>query len=237
MHPGLRLFAAAAVLLSAHLASAQTNLALDRFDPAVAGDAFFGVEAPPMPSDFAIRARATFNWAHHPLVLRDANDDTRRYVVVRNQVFGNIGGAFEVWKRLTLSVDLPVAIAQTGPNIGSTTISQPDGARVGDLRLGARVLLLQPRDWFHVSIAGFAYAPTGGSDSQASAYVSDDKWRGRAQVILNGVSDRILWSFVAGPEFRDSQRYVGVRQGGTLIRGGAAVAVRLLEDRSLQIGP
>src|SRR5262245_8120650 len=70
-------------------ASSQTpGLALGRFNPAPAGDRFFGVPSPYVAGDPALHVMLLGDYAHNPLVLvREGAEDTELGSVVSSQLF------------------------------------------------------------------------------------------------------------------------------------------------------
>src|ERR1700679_3470498 len=80
--------AAAAALLAAGPLSAQTSgLALDRFDPAPAGDRMFGVPSPYAAGDLTPHAMLLLDYAHNPLVIQTIPGNGQLGSVVKNQLF------------------------------------------------------------------------------------------------------------------------------------------------------
>ncbi len=221
-------------LLIAGPAFAQTHIALPRFDASPAGDAFFGVQSPRDIEHLGLRARATFDWADKPLVLRSTDDDENLAELARRQAILDLGAAFDLWQRITVSASLPIALSQTGQG-GLGDVPSADGAHVGDLRVGARVLLWQASPLLRFSVAGNLWLPLGGSGSAANAYLSDHRARGRVELVAHGDSGRLVWAFAAGPDLRRAQRFVNVELGNA-IRVSAAAGVRFFDQR-LQVGP
>ena len=60
--------------------------------------------------------------------------------------------------------------------------------------------------------------------------------RGLPQLILGGRTDRLVWSFAAGPELRPTQNFANVEQG-TMLTFGGGFGVLLGDKRDFQIGP
>ncbi|MBC7793962.1 MAG: OmpA family protein [Clostridia bacterium] len=236
----MRSFALFVTLVAAQaltrIAIADNHIALQRFDPSQAGDSFFGVAAPPSDlQNLAIRSRLTLNWARNPLVLENPGNGNQVNQVVQDQVIVNVGVAVELKKRFTLSIDVPLAIAQGSGEI-QYDIRSAGGAHVGDIRFGARVQLVAWSTLAKLSVAGFFFAPLGANESSAAGtYMSDGSSRGRVDVIAHGDNGKYVWSFGVGPELRESQDFFTVRQGNALhIAGG--FGVRFLDNR-IQIGP
>ena len=129
------------------LAQAQ-GLALDRFDPAPAGDRFFGVPSPYAAGDLTPHVMALLDYAHNPLVLKTVPSNNNIGAVVKDQLFLHLDGGLSLWSRLFIDLDVPIALAQDGDSPSGDTASgvmqsfaSPHGAQLGDLRIGARVRL------------------------------------------------------------------------------------------------
>lgn len=211
------------------------GLALDRFDPAPAGDRMFGVQSPFAAGHLTPHAMVLLDYAHNPLVLHTKNDDKPLGAVVSNQLFLHLNGSIAFWNRLNLNLDVPVALLQSGdsPTAGGQTFPSPDKAQFGDLRLGARVRLFgEYHDIFQLAIGGYLWLPTAPS----GGFVGTGKVRGRPEAIIGGSHDRFVWTFAVGPEFRSEAPITTVAQG-TMIRWGGGFGFLLLENRHLQIGP
>ncbi len=228
------LLALAAAPLVPASALAQ-GLPLDRFNPAPVGDRMFGVPSPFVAGHLTAHAGLILDYAHNPLILRETKDDKGVGSVVSSQLFLHVNGTFALWNRLALNIDVPVALAQSGdsPKVDGTTIASPGKAQFGDLRFGARVRAFgEYEDPFQLGLQGYVWAPTGPS----GAYVGTGKARGLVQVLLGGRTDRLVWSFAAGPEISGTTVFAGVSEG-TSIDVGAGLGVLLLDNRHLQIGP
>jgi outer membrane protein OmpA-like peptidoglycan-associated protein len=229
--------AAAAMLLAAAPVSAQTSgLALNRFDPAPAGDRMFGVPSPYAAGDLTLHAMLLLDYAHNPLVIQTIPGNNQVGSVVKDQLFLNLDIGLSLWSRLYVDLDLPVALYQNGdsPTAINQVFTSPAGAQLGDLRVGARVRLWgEYDDPFQIAVGGYLWLPTGAKDS----FVSTGSVRGLPQVIAGGrIVDRFVWSAAVGPQIQGEVTYGGVGQG-TMFKWGAGVGVLLLENRHLQLGP
>jgi len=223
---------AAALGVMAPRAEAQ-GLALSRFDPAPAGDRMFGVQSPFVAGHLTPHLMLLGDYAHNPLVLRTAQDGRDVGSVVSNQLFLHLNGSFALWNRLSVNVDAPIALFQSGDSPSQSPLPSPSSAQFGDLRLGLRLRLYGDyHDIFQVALGGYLWVPTGAADS----FVSDGSVRGMPQVIVGGRSERLVWSFAAGPEFRGSQSFVNVAQG-TMLKWGGGFGILLGEKKHFQIGP
>jgi OmpA-OmpF porin, OOP family len=227
-----------ALAASTNEASAQQQaIALNRFDPAPAGDRFFGVQSPFAAGRATPHLMVLGDYAHNPLVLRWNRSDDSAGKVVTSQLFLHVNGGIALFNRLNLNVDLPIALLQEGssPTTGGTTFVSPGGAEIGDLRLGARLRLLgEYDDPFQVAVGGYVWVPTGGDSS--GSFVGDGKVRGLPQLIVGGrVANRFIYTAAVGPELRANETFGGVEMG-TMFKWGAGAGVLLLDNRHLQLG-
>ena len=228
----------AAVIGGASAPARADSLALNRFEPAPAGDRMFGVPSPYANGGDApaLHFMLLGDWAHDPLVLRDANGDKiPDGAVVGDQFFMNFNASIALFHRLNFNINIPVAFVQDGdsPTSGGQQFNSPKGVEFGDVRLGLRLNLLGAyRDAFQIAVAGNVWLPT----SSPGAYVSDGTVRGAPQLVLGGQLNRLVWSAAVGPEFRTSQQFNGIQQG-TMLRWGGGFGFVFGQERRLQIGP
>jgi outer membrane protein OmpA-like peptidoglycan-associated protein len=237
----LRRCGAGAALLVAFAAtrdaSAQPAIALNRFDPAPAGDRFFGVQSPFAAGKATPHLMLLGDYAHNPLVVRWKGSGDSAGEVVSSQLFLHVNASFALFNRLNLNVNLPVALLQDGSSssIGGATFASPSGAQIGDLRLGARFRIFgEYDDPFQIGVGGYVWVPT--ADSSAGSYVGNGSARGLPQAIVGGlVSHRFLYTVALGPELRADENYGDVKSG-SMFRWGAGIGVLLLDNRHLQLG-
>src|SRR3954471_12136406 len=108
------LMAVAGAGASPALAQTPPSLALNRFDPAPAGDRMFGVQSPYAAGELTPHVMLMADYAHNPLVIRTLPANTNLGAVVQNQLFLHLDGGLALWNRLYVSVDVPVALFQSG---------------------------------------------------------------------------------------------------------------------------
>ena len=211
----------------------QKGMALDRFDPAPAGDRMFGVQSPFVAGELTPHVMLLGDYAHDPLVLRRVGSGASVGGIVSNQLFLHLDGGLALWNRINLNVDVPVALFQDGssPNVGGQPFTSPSKAQFGDLRLGLRARLWgEYFDPFQIALGGYVWVPTG----PATGYVGDGKVRGLPQLILGGRTDRVVWSGAIGPELRAVES-IGTVNLGSMLKWGAGLGVLLGDDRHLQL--
>src|SRR3954466_9250465 len=91
--------------------AAKTSLALDRFDPAPAGDRMFGVPSPFAAGPLTPHVMLLADYAHHPLVLRTTKDgDTTGTLgsIVGSQLVLHLNASLSLWNRLNINLDAPI---------------------------------------------------------------------------------------------------------------------------------
>src|SRR5262245_33551312 len=107
--------AAAALVAAASPALAQTpppSLALDRLDPAPAGDRMFGVQSPYAAGELTPHVMLMVDYAHNPLVIRTTPSNENLGSVVKNQLYLHLNGGLSLWSRVYINLDVPVAVFQ-----------------------------------------------------------------------------------------------------------------------------
>ena len=224
---------ALALATAAHSAAAQ-GIALNRFDPAPAGDRMFGVPSPFAAGHLTPHLMLMADYAHNPLVLRYASSGDSLGAVVSSQLYLHLNGSLSLWDRININVDVPMALFQDGesPTVGNATFASPSKVQFGDLRLGLRVRLFGDyHDAFQAGVGGYVWLPT----APAGSFVGNGKVHGLPQAIIGGrVAERFIYSAAIGPEIRADEVISGTNLGSQL-KWGAGVGVLLLDNRHLQL--
>jgi OOP family OmpA-OmpF porin len=187
-------------------ASAQiTGWALDRFEPAPAGDAFFTTSHPRAPRDSSgtLHVGLTADYALRPLVFnRPAGSRDPGFGIVDHFVVFHAQAAAEVFQRLHLDLDLPFAATISSSAPGLTAIVQGgvrEGLAVGDPRFGLRLRLAGQADRDPLSVYFGAQGFFGFLlSARRTQFVTDEAFRGRLYLALAGRGGPIRWSFTAG---------------------------------------
>jgi OOP family OmpA-OmpF porin len=219
-------------------ADVQRNIALDQFDPAPAGDVFFGLPSPYARGRVVPRAYVMVDYADQPLRITGSAGEG---AVVGSQMFLHVGASLSILDRGLLSLSLPVAVLQSGESLdvnGSTVIA-PTSASLGDLRIGARVRVVGDDDGpAQLGVGAYLYVPTGALDSSADAptgsFTGDGSTRVAPHLVLGGhyrVSQHLSLAYTALAGFS-----VKSSKNPTSVIYGAGVAA-LLARETLQIGP
>ena len=102
------------------------QLALDRFEPAPAGDRMFGVESPGVPGHLSLKLSLLADYAHKPLLLRTVADRMVIGGIVRDQLFFHVNASVALWNRVNLSLNIPAAIYQKGDSPSGNGVTYAD---------------------------------------------------------------------------------------------------------------
>lgn len=227
-------FSAAALALSARGAIAQTTkvtgFALDQFEPAPAGDVFFGVSSPSVGGHLSPRALLVLDYAARPFHL-NFEGQSQPVNIVANQTFLRLDASLALWDRLLVSADMPFVVGQTGkdPKLAGIDFHPSSSAAAGDLRLGVRARLFGAnRGLVQVGLGSYLFVPTGSPD----AYAGEGAARGAFEALVGGRIGSglgLVWSAAAGVMLRGSDN-------PHTFTFGAGAALSLADD-FLQLGP
>jgi outer membrane protein OmpA-like peptidoglycan-associated protein len=205
--------------------SGVTTGSLERFQPSVPGDAFFGVPSPAASGHLEPRAAVFTDYAYRPLSIQDGGT---RKVIVGDQLFLHAAASLALFDRLLVSADMPFALLQDGdsPTVSNIAFPSPNSAQVGDLRLGARLRVLGDFwDPFQLGVGGYIDVPT----APAGSYAGDGAVRGEPQLLVGGRFEHFVYSASLGATVR-----AGARPHTFDAHAGAAL---VLGESFFQIGP
>jgi outer membrane protein OmpA-like peptidoglycan-associated protein len=208
------------------------GFSLNRFDPAPAGDPFFGVAAA-SDDGRGLSAAVGADYAHAPLMLRTMSDRRELGAVVSSQLTVRAGLSLVLGRRLTLSAELPVTVVNQGDSPSApdgSRLASPGGAAPGDARARLRVRLAGGGR-LALAVAGSLWLPTG----SPSRYTGDGHFRPGVALLASGRASRLLWASGVGLERRrlaDLTR----NQMATALTGSAAAGLLFAGDRLL-VGP
>jgi OmpA-OmpF porin, OOP family len=228
---------AALVGLVPATASAQSATALDRFEPAPAGDVSVAVPSVNVNGQLRPAVGLVFSYAHAPLRLRTydlaSEQSLDEVAVVDHQLIAHVLASIEIGKRLKVDLDVPFTLSQEGaspsfdpnltivPTSSAQSFLSPTGAAMNDIRLGARLVLLRQRRWIPAaSLAYTVWFPSGNS----KAYTGTGFIRHAPSLIFGAEQGRIAWSVMAGRRVQDPRGDTGLL--GSEILGGASIAAR-----------
>jgi OmpA-OmpF porin, OOP family len=106
--------AAASGPARAQTAVQAPQVALDRFDPAPAGDRMFGVESPFTAGEGTPHVELLADYGHNTYTLSHGPGITAVNAVVGDQLFMHFNASVAIAHRLTLNFEVPAAVLQDG---------------------------------------------------------------------------------------------------------------------------
>ena len=213
---------------------AADGLSLDRFQPSLPGDRFFGVEGADPGGHALPRLVLLGDYAYRPLTLYRDPNDTKVGDLVSNQLVVHLAAGVSLWNRLVIAANMPLTLFTNGNSMTTDGVQfePPKGVAQGDLRFSVRGRLLgEARSIASLSLAGHLFIPTGNKDKLDGAGVV----HGSPVLVVSGENDSIAYAVTGGVDIRGKADTAGVAVGSQLIFGGAVGA--LLMDKMLQIGP
>ncbi len=204
------------------------GFSLLRFEPAPAGDRFFGVRDAYVPGNTTSPFRAALigNIPVAPLLTRTDNGTGQSVDIVAKQFVTHVDVSYLPTQWLLLNADLPLVVTQSGD--GQTS---PSGAALGDTRLGVRLGLVGGENKaLSLGPSLDLWLPTGSTDS----LTGDGRVRVQPMFSASGREDWFVWSAGVGVQLR-RQYDSGSQEIGNSWVLGAAAGVLLLDD-VLQVG-
>ena len=229
---------AVALTLAPPARADSVGYALDRFEPAPAGDPFFVVEYPWYSAARWFAGGLTLDVAHDPLIIHqfDPNGSSVTQAVISNEVAGHLQLAGALSRRVGLSASIPVVLYESGSQVQDL---RPTSGVAGDVRLGVRVLLVGHADAaFTLSAAGYAWLPTGSQDK----LTGDGQARLMPRVTAGGLwNDRVRWAanaslLVRGTAHLSNNFAAAGNTVGSEVQLSAGASYLALDHR-LAIGP
>lgn len=222
--------AAALAALTARAGEARAQqtagFAVDRFEPAAPGSRFLSLESLDYEGHLRPAGGLVSAWAWKPLVVYDGQSSEVASLVAQ-QLVEHVQGAIVVWNRARFDLDLPVPLVHTGTStvVGGQTYGAPDGAGIGDLRMGATArLYARPDGAFTGAIAAFLFLPTG----DTKAFSSDGSMRFWPQLMAAGRRDRLSWAGRFGVHVRPQNKCGCDLSPGSELTAGAGGAWRFV---------
>jgi hypothetical protein len=208
--------------VSPGLASAQvvSGFADDRLEPAGADSAWMTVESLGFEGHLRPALALVADWAWKPLVVYDGQGHEIA-PLVRDQLVGHLDAALILWNRLRIDLNLPVVLANSGDAtmLGTQRFASPDGAALGDLRLGADVVVFRRPARQVVAAVGLQlFVPTG----RTQAFSSDGGVRVWPRLAVAGDHAQFSWAGRVGVQFRPSDSCGCNLAPGTEVDGALA---------------
>ncbi|HHH30909.1 MAG TPA: OmpA family protein [Polyangiaceae bacterium] len=195
MKPFTALACVGTLLFHAASGHAQSATALDRLDPAPAGDRFTAVPSPEVLGHLRPLASLGLVYTDDPLTLvrqRGSSEDELLDLVSRQlTVHGSF--AMELAHRVKVELSLPMIVHQAGDSasLPELTADPPAASAAGDLRTGLRFEVLRQQGHAPSASVGLsAWLPTGDDASYAGAGV----FRVAPSLIVGADHGVLAWS-------------------------------------------
>ncbi len=205
------------------------GLALQYLEPAPAGDRFFVSPDATAAGESSFYANLLGNYELGPALVRTDNVTGEERSVIESRFFLHGGLSYALADRALLHLDVPFAVAQRGE---TGAANEPDGGKLGDVRVGGRFALTGRRqDPFALGLGADVWLPTGSEDD----LISDGKVRANPKALVSGKAGAFVYSANLGYLFRKDTNVGSLRVGPSLTFGAAAgISVA---DETFQIGP
>ena len=235
----LVVFGAALGLLAtdrvAHAQPAHPGFAIDRFDPAVRGSAWFSLDSLSFANDLQPTFGIVSDYASKPLV--HYGDGLHRRPSCRTSCMSTSVPALSAGTGYGWARTFPPVAVQQGGGTGTYnggTYAGSNQAALGDLRLDADVRLLgENNNVFRLALGTAVYLPTG----EPGQYTGTSGVRAAPRVTAAGDVGLFAYAVTLGAMNRYSQTadYAGNSMGDEVLTSASA-GVHLLDNR-LMIGP
>jgi OOP family OmpA-OmpF porin len=230
-------FAAAGLCATTASAQDRAGWALNRFEPAPTGDAFFTAEHPWYSQTRRFAVGLFGDYAINPLRVVRIDSGTGAETgsdAITGMFVLHVGAQVSFLDRLGIHLSLPVSLSQSGTSTGLAPLVGPaDGPAIGDLRAGlrARIFGHADRDVFSAHLGVNVFAPIG----TRAANTGDETLRVEPRLTLAGRGGPIRWSLTGAFQVRSNVDVLNLALGNDL-RLSAAVGLVLADER-LTIGP
>jgi uncharacterized repeat protein (TIGR01451 family) len=230
--------AALLLLTGLHVAPARAQVdvssrSVNRFHAASAESAWFSADSLAYGEHGFVAFGVTGDYGRRPLVVYDADDNTR-VVVVENSLLAHFNASVTLRQRFRLSASAPMAVYQDG-NDGTydgRMLPSPKFA-FGDMTLAADVRLLgDSRSPLRAAVGVRFTVPTG----MRSDYMSDSKLAVEPRAMIAGSRGRFEYAGGLSALLRSSSQ-LATESFGSELRYTASAGVRLMQHQRLLVGP
>jgi outer membrane protein OmpA-like peptidoglycan-associated protein len=216
-------------------AAAQSRgFSIDRFDVSERGSDWFVGESLDLRGHVRGALGLVGDYAYKPLVFYDLAGEEQT-VIVKHQVFVHLGGSINLWDRLRLAVNVPIAARTEGENarIGRETISPATGTSLGDVRIGADLRLVGSYGGpAQLALGAQLYLPTGDRE----AFTGDGGVRVMPRLMLAGDIGPFAYSARAALAWRSQNDVLGGVPTGSEVFFAATSGV-WVANRKVLLGP
>jgi OOP family OmpA-OmpF porin len=210
-----------------------SGVALTRFNPSERGSDWFALDSLDLRGVVRPSIGIVGDYGYRPLVLYNP-DGSIGSEIIRDQLLVHVGAALNLWERVRIAADLPIAAWQdgTGGTLNGVTYPAPSSGSVGDTRLALDLRLLGTYGGpLTIAIGGQVFLPTGDQGD----YLGDGALRALPRLQIAGDAGPLAYALSGGYMYHaQASSFAGYRLGGELV-GAAALGVRAL-DHALLVG-
>ncbi|MFL5307982.1 MAG: hypothetical protein ACJ8F1_22385 [Polyangia bacterium] len=217
---GVAIVLASGVAPSGAAAQTVSGFAVNRFEPAGADSAWMTADSLRFEGHLKPVFALVSDFAWKPLIVYDAQGHAIA-PLVRDQMFAHLEAALLLWNRVRVDLSLPVALVNSGEGtmLGTATYQPPDGAALGDIRLGVDGIVYQRPDRLVVAAVGMQlFLPTG----RTAAFTGDGGLRWWPRLSVAGERRQFAWATRVGVQVRPSDGCHCDLAPGTEIDGALA---------------
>ena len=215
-------------------AQSQPGFSLNQFDPSERGSHWFTGESLDLRGHEKYTVGVVGDWAYQPLVAYDQNGNSEA-AIVKNQFFAHLGASLVLWNQLRFGINVPVLLFSNGESLdaGSTTLTAPKGAALGDIRIGADISLLgKYGDAFQLAAGLQVHLPSGKQEN----FVSDGSTQLKPRGLIAGDIGIFAYSASTGFLIRTNENDYFDQSVGSEWQFGGTIGLRLI-DKALLLGP
>lgn len=210
-------------------ALAQSNIALDRLEPAAAGSRLLTVSDPTVSGRARVFAGYVLSFAQTPLRVSAGGKSLGNQVDHQLVLHGL--AAIDVAQRIRVALDVPLLLNQggTSPTLGLQQFESPHGGSWGDLRVSGYYGALRQTKFTPAGAFGFsAWLPSG--DERTFAGAGQLRWS--VEALLGGDYSAWFWRVSVSRKHQSDGAAIATARSGWAAAAG--IAYRL---GALQIGP
>jgi OOP family OmpA-OmpF porin len=212
----------------------QTGFALDTFEPSARGSDWFVLDSLDFRGDSRGAVGTVYEYADKPFVVKNAGGGDRA-AVVQHQLYVHAGASFVIQDRVRLSVDLPIALVDTGTTgtFNGYTFPPPGQAALGDTPIAADLRLFGRYGELVTGTFGAEVIAPSGTRAQ---YTGDGKTRFLPRFQIAGVFRDLAWAARVGVLLRTGDDPIAGQTRGDAFVFGASLGWRPKQGR-LVVGP
>jgi OOP family OmpA-OmpF porin len=213
---------------------AQSGFAVDTFDPSARGSDWFVLDSLDFRGDGRGALGVVAEYADKPFVVKNA-DGSDRAAVVAHQLYVHPGASLVILDRVRLSVDLPIALVDTGSTAAYNgySFAPPGEAALGDVPFAADIRLFGT--YGEIATGTFGVEATAPSGSRTQ-YAGDGKMRFIPRLQFAGAFKQLGWAARVGVLLRTGDDPIAGHTRGDAFVFGASIGWRPGEGK-LVVGP